>query len=166
MMPILVLLLCGAAGGLLFEFFRLPGGAMTGAMLAVILLNMLSSLPPVELPRPFQLVVYICLGIIVGNMYKPGMLLAIRDTWPVLLISTALVLLTGLATAVLVFKYGKLDAASAYLATSPGGLNVVVGLAADMGPNAPVVLAYQLVRLYAIVFTVPFAARLLSRLLQ
>lgn len=139
---------------------------MTGAMLGVILLNTLSSLPPVELPRPFQLVVYICLGIIVGNMYRPGMLLAVRDTWPVLIGSTLLVLLAGLATAVLVFKYGKLDAASAYLATSPGGLNVVVGLAADMGPSAPVVLAYQLVRLYAIVLTVPFAARLLSRLLH
>ena len=55
---------------------------------------------------------------------------------------------------------------SAYLATSPGGLNVVVGLAADMGPNAPIVLAYQMVRLYTIILTVPLAARILHKFLS
>ena len=34
---------------------------------------------------------------------------------------------------------------------------MVVGLAADMGPNAPIVLAYQMVRLYTIILTVPLA---------
>ena len=46
------------------------------------------------------------------------------------------------------------------------GLNVVVGLAADMGPNAPIVLAYQMVRLYTIILTVPLAARILHKFLS
>ena len=99
-------------------------------------------------------------------MYRPEMLLAVRDTWPVLLLSTVLVLVAGMLIAVLVYKFGHLDVTSAYLATSPGGLNVVVGLAADVGPNAPIVLAYQMVRLYAIILTVPLAAKILHRLLH
>ena len=43
---------------------------------------------------------------------------------------------------------------------------MVVGLAADVGPNAPIVLAYQMVRLYAIILTVPLAAKILHRLLH
>ena len=37
MSTLIILLLCGAAGGLIFEWFGLPGGAMTGAIVAVIL---------------------------------------------------------------------------------------------------------------------------------
>ena len=98
-------------------------------------------------------------------MYRPEMLLAVRDTWPVLVISTLLVLVAGMLIAIFVVKFGNLDVTSAYLATSPGGLNVVVGLAADMGPNAPIVLAYQMV-LYTIILTVPLAARILHKFLS
>lgn len=166
MSTVLVLLLCGAAGGFLFEWFGLPGGAMTGAIVAVIILKSFSVMPQAAFPRPFQFLVYVCLGVLVGNMYRPEMLLAVRDTWPVLLVSTLLVLAAGMLIAVFVVKFGNLDVTSAYLATSPGGLNVVVGLAADMGPNAPIVLAYQMVRLYAIILTVPLAARILHKFLQ
>ena len=154
MSTLIILLLCGAAGGFIFEWFGLPGGAMTGAIIAVILLKSFSSLPQAAFPRPFQFCIYAGLGVLVGNMYRPEMLLAVRDTWPVLVISTLLV------------KFGNLDVTSAYLATSPGGLNVVVGLAADMGPNAPIVIAYQMVRLYTIILTVPLAARILHKFLS
>lgn len=166
MTAVVILLFYGVIGGLLFEWLHLPGGPMTGAIIAVILYKTVMTPPNIELPRVLQLSVYIFLGVIVGNMYKPGMLLAVKDTWPVLLISTGLILVSGLAIAVFVFKFGKLDAASAYLATSPGGLNAIMGLAADMGPNAPIILAYQMVRLYTIILTVPYASKLLYRMLQ
>ena len=166
MSTLIILLLCGAAGGFIFEWFGLPGGAMTGAIIAVILLKSFSSLPQAAFPRPFQFCIYAGLGVLVGNMYRREMLLAVRDTWPVLVISTLLVLFAGMLIAIFVVKFGNLDVTSAYLATSPGGLNVVVGLAADMGPNAPIVLAYQMVRLYTIILTVPLAARILHKFLS
>ena len=131
MSTLIILLLCGAAGGFIFEWFGLPGGAMTGAIIAVILLKSFSSLPQAAFPRPFQFCIY-----------------------------------AGMLIAIFVVKFGNLDVTSAYLATSPGGLNVVVGLAADMGPNAPIVLAYQMVRLYTIILTVPLAARILHKFLS
>lgn len=80
--------------------------------------------------------------------------------------STALVLVSGMGAAVIAVVWGKLDPTSAYLATSPGGLNVIMGLAADMSPAAPVILTYQMVRLYAIIFTVPLAAKFLYSILH
>ena len=166
MTTLLLLALCGAVGGLLFEYLNVPGGAMTGAMIAVILCKMLLALPQVNVPKPVATAVYIGLGIIVGNMFRPEMLLAVKDTWPILLISSLLVLLAGMIIAVFVYKFGHLDVTSAYLATSPGGLNAVVALAAGSSPNAPMVLAYQIVRLYAIIFTVPLISKVLQRFLH
>ena len=151
MSTLIILLLCGAAGGFIFEWFGLPGGAMTGAIIAVILLKSFSSLPQAAFPRPFQFCIYAGLGVLVGNMYRPEMLLAVRDTWPVLVISTLLVLVAGMLIAIFVVKFGNLDVTSAYLATSP---------------NAPIVLAYQMVRLYTIILTVPLAARILHKFLS
>ena len=116
MSTLIILLLCGAAGGFIFEWFGLPGGAMTGAIIAVILLKSFSSLPQAAFPRPFQFCIYAGLGVLVGNMYRPEMLLAVRDTWPVLVISTLLVLVAGMLIAIFVVKFGNLDVTSAYLA--------------------------------------------------
>ena len=114
MSTLIILLLCGAAGGFIFEWFGLPGGAMTGAIIAVILLKSFSSLPQAAFPRPFQFCIYAGLGVLVGNMYRPEMLLAVRDTWPVLVISTLLVLVAGMLIAIFVVKFGNLDVTSAY----------------------------------------------------
>ena len=167
MSTLIILLLCGAAGGFIFEWFGLPGGRYDRSHHSRHSSQSFS--PPflqAAFPRPFQFCIYAGLGVLVGNMYRPEMLLAVRDTWPVLVISTLLVLVAGMLIAIFVVKFGNLDVTSAYLATSPGGLNVVVGLAADMGPNAPIVLAYQMVRLYTIILTVPLAARILHKFLS
>ena len=141
MSTLIILLLCGAAGGFIFEWFGLPGGAMTGAIIAVILLKSFSSLPQAAFPRPFQFCIYAGLGVLVGNMYRPEMLLAVRDTWPVLVISTLLVLVAGMLIAIFVVKFGNLDVTSAYLATSPGGLDTVAIIAAGTRADMSFIMA-------------------------
>lgn len=175
MSPLFMLILCGLGGAFLFTWFHIPGGAMTGAMVAVILLKLLSplgtatlslSLAQVQIPRWVQFCVYTGLGIIVGNMFTPALFSAVRESWWVVLFSTTLTLLAGLLIAALVVKLSHIDATSAYLATSPGGLNVIIGLSAELGSNAPLIMVYQMVRLYAIVFTVPIAAKLLHNMVK
>ena len=155
----LFLLCCGAAGGFLFQWANVPGGAMTGAMLAVILVKWMGTLPASPAPQFCQFLVYVCLGVVVGDMFKPEMIAVLRQSWWVVLLSTGIILLAGVLTTFLVIRFGHLEPVSAYLATSPGGLNAVVGLASDMGPDAPLVLAYQMVRLYAILLSVPLVAK-------
>ena len=59
-----------------------------------------------------------------------------------------------------------MDIPSAILATSPGGLNAVVGLAADMGNSAPAVMAFQMVRLYTVVLLSPLISWALRAVLK
>ena len=73
--------------------------------------------------------------------------------------------LAGALGAWFICRSAGLDAGSAILATSPGGLQAVVGMASDLGTNAPAVLAFHLVRLYTVLLLAPFLGWLLHRLL-
>ena len=141
MTTFLLLIACGIVGGLLFFFLHIPGGAMLGAVVAVLAVKMLGHVET-DTPHLFQLGAQIAIGVMVGNMMTGGAL----GAW-------------------LICRSAGLDAGSAILATSPGGLQAVVGMASDLGTNAPAVLAFHLVRLYTVLLLAPFLGWLLHRLL-
>jgi len=155
------LLIIGFVGALLFTLLKLPGGAMTGAMLSVLAFTAISELPPPETPHWLTFVVYTCVGVLIGSMYKPGMFHAVGATWPALVLSTGLILLAGCVCAWIVARSGALTIDSAYLATSPGGFNAIMGfsLAND---EAPVIMIYHLVRIYMVILLAPYMGRLLG----
>ena len=115
MTTFLLLIACGIVGGLLFFFLHIPGGAMLGAVVAVLAVKMLGHVET-DTPHLFQLGAQIAIGVMVGNMMT-------------------------------------------------GGLQAVVGMASDLGTNAPAVLAFHLVRLYTVLLLAPFLSWLLHRLL-
>ena len=156
------LLACGSAGGLLFHWLKVPGGPMVGAMLAVIAHNLLIS-ESVVLPSALKTGTYILMGIVVGSMFRPSMLGILRDSWYMLFISSAILFTAGFFSAYLAYKTGTLSATSAYLATSPGGLNALTGMAAQMGEDAPIILLYQMTRQYAVILLAPLIGKWLLR---
>lgn len=104
----------------------------------------------------------IACGIVGGLLFfflhiPGGTLLEIR--------AMALLVVAGALGAWFIFRSAGLDAGSAILATSPGGLQAVVGMASDLGTNAPAVLAFHLVPLYTVLLLAPFLGWLLHRLL-
>lgn len=160
----IVLILCVAtAGGFLFRFLGIPGGMILGAAVAVIAARLILSLPVTELPSPLKSASYILIGVIIGCMFDPQVFATLKHSWPALLGSTAILLLAGILCTWIACRWGGLDPASAYLATTPGGLQAVLGLAADMKTDTTMVLSYQLVRLYTILITIPLAAHLIAR---
>ena len=92
----LMLFAVGLAGSFVFDRFDLPGGAMTGAMIAVVIFKSCGSITAPDMTHWVRFLVYGCVGVIVGNMYNPGMLDAVRDTWPMMLLSTCIILMAGL----------------------------------------------------------------------
>lgn len=98
-------------------------------------------------------------------MMTGGTLLEIRAMAPLMFGSTALLIAAGALGAWFICRSAGLDAGSAILATSPGGLQAVVGMASDLGTNAPAVLAFHLVRLYTVLLLAPLLSWLLHRLL-
>ena len=159
MTTFLLLIACGIVGGLLFFFLHIPGGAMLGAVVAVL------GHVETDTPHLFQLGAQIAIGVMVGNMMTGGTLLEIRAMAPLMFGSTALLVVAGALGAWFIFRSAGLDAGSAILATSPGGLQAVVGMASDLGTNAPAVLAFHLVPLYTVLLLAPFLGWLLHRLL-
>lgn len=164
MTTFLLLIACGIAGGLLFFFLHIPGGAMLGAVVAVLAVKLLGHVKA-DAPRLFQLGAQIAMGVMVGNMITGDTLLEVRAMAPLMFGSTALLIVAGALGAWFLCRSAGLDAGSAILATSPGGLQAVVGMASDLGTNAPAVLAFHLVRLYTVLLLAPFLSWLLHRLL-
>jgi len=55
------------------------------------------------------------------------------------------------------------DALTAYLATSPGGLDSIAIIALGSGANVPLILAIQALRVFFVVLTGPAIAKFISR---
>ena len=82
---------------------------------------------------------------------------------PRLLLATlALIALCGLSAWLLTHLLG-IDGLTAFLATSPGGLNSVAIIAVGSGADVPLVLAIQTLRLFLIILVGPPLARLIAR---
>ncbi|MCH5277515.1 MAG: AbrB family transcriptional regulator [Desulfovibrionaceae bacterium] len=161
----LLLIAGGAAGGWLFDAVHIPGGSMLGAVIGAMLIK-LSGLNAMPTPHSFQIIAQIGMGIVVGNMLTSSLLAEIRAMLPLMAITTGLLLAAGFLGSWLVYRATGMDIPSAILATSPGGLNAVVGLAADMGNYAPMVMAFQMVRLYTVVLLSPLISWALHAVLK
>ena len=94
MTTFLLLIACGIVGGLLFFFLHIPGGAMLGAVVAVLAVKMLGHVET-DTPHLFQLGAQIAIGVMVGNMMTGGTLLEIRAMAPLMFGSTALLVVAG-----------------------------------------------------------------------
>lgn len=160
-----LIVLAGTAGGLLFHWLHVPGGAMFGAVLAVLAVKLLGQVMTLT-PTFFQLAAQIAIGIFVGNMLTADGLLEIRRMAGLMVGSTLILVLAGCLGAWFICRLTGMNAASAVLATSPGGLQAVVGLAVDMGNNAPTVMAFHIVRLYMVIILAPLLSWLLHHFLR
>ncbi len=164
-MQFLLLLVCGAVGGGIFVVLHIPGGAMLGAVVAVLALKLSGTLA-VQTPPIFQTCAQIAIGVVVGNMLTSQALTEIRNMAGLMALSTFILIAAGFASSWIISRQTGMDAASSILASSPGGLQAVVGLASDMGTQAPAVMAFQMVRLYAVVLLAPLISWLLHHFMK
>ncbi len=153
MLQIFLLLAGGTAAGCLFHYLNIPGGCMLGAVAGAIAVKLFFA-GEVTVPAPLYNAIQIGMGICVGAMFSVDLLPTLKAQLPVMLSSTAILLLAGLAAAFWVRHTTDMDVISSILATSPGGLNAVVGMAEANG-HMPKILAFQMTRFYLVIFMVP-----------
>lgn len=155
-----IMTLVGTIGGLLGWKFKIPGGIIVFSMLAVMLYNYFvpSSQNP---PLTFTVGVQILLGVMLGAAFHPDLMELIRKNLFFIFLSGVGSIICGFAICLILIKWGHMDAASAYLATSPGAMSGMVALAAEMDANLALVLTCHLVRIYLVLLTVPLVLRLL-----
>ncbi|MEN5018678.1 AbrB family transcriptional regulator [Erwinia sp. Eh17-17] len=149
-------------GAFLGQKFRIPSGAL---LLPAIMGATLHTSGAVSLQVPEWLLAlaYALIGWTVGLRFtRPVFLLALR-TLPQMVISIIGLMLLCAAMAWMLTKTLDIDLLTAYLATSPGGLDTVAIIAAGSRVDMAFVMAMQTLRLFTILFTGPALARFLSR---
>jgi membrane AbrB-like protein len=141
---------------------RIPAGPLLITMLIATPLHLAG---PVTLTLPPWLLVlaYAGLGWYVGLGFNRDVVAHALYAMPQLLVATLMLIgLCGLSAWMLTVLLHT-DPLTAYLATSPGGLDTVTIIAIGSHADTPFVLAIQTLRLFVVILTGPPLAKLISR---
>ena len=130
---------------------RLPAGALLGPLILGVAL---AELGVVHLAWPpgVPQAAYLVLGLWVGLLFDGASVKQAGRLLPFVLASTVGLVLACAALGWALAELTGLDAMTAYLATTPGGIDSVAIVALGTGADAPLVLAVQMLRLLAVVF--------------
>lgn len=146
------LLMVASIAGLLGYKSKKPGGAIIAYMLTIILINLLRK---VEWPLPIHhsFVLQVMVGVMVGAAFKLEMLQIFKTLFIQIIISTLILVLSGLAISFVIRKFTLLDMRPACLSTIPGAMTVLIALAVDSGKNPAVITSFHFVRIVFFVLT-------------
>jgi membrane AbrB-like protein len=149
--------LCAAATAL-----KIPAGAILLPMLAAAFAAG-SGRTAVVLPWWLVAAAYAVIGWFVGLAFTRDVVRYALRTLPILMLSTFLLIVLCAAVGEALRGSIHADPLTAYLATSPGGLDSVAIIALGSGSNVPLVLSIQTLRIFLVLLTGPAIARFISR---
>jgi membrane AbrB-like protein len=150
---VLETLVVGVLGATLFYLAELPGGLISGAMIAVAAVGV--SGRPVGLPQPMAHVILMTLGLSLGSMVSPTM---VKNLSAYPLTIALLALATFCATFGSSFYLQRVhgwDRTSALLAGSPGALSQIIMLATERNADVPGIAVVQIFRVIILTGAVP-----------
>jgi len=140
---------------------KIPAGTMLVPLLVGTILHV-SGLIAIDLPQWLLAVSYALLGWNIGLGFTPRIVRhAARSLPQVVLSILALIAFCGGLAFVLVQTL-HIDPVTAYLATSPGGMDSVAIIAASTPVDIPFVMALQTVRFLLVLLVGPWLARWLA----
>ena len=141
---------------------RIPSGAMLLPMLLGALAQGGGWLM-LELPEWLLAMAYAVLGWTVGLQFNKAIFLLALKTLPQIIASIIGLILMCALMALALTHILQMDFMTAYLATSPGGLDTVAIIAAGTRADMSFIMAPQTLRLFTILLTGPAMARAISR---
>lgn len=150
-----------AAGAFLGRWLKLPAGALICAMAIGALLN-LTDIARVSPPRLLMIPAYIAIGWRIGLGFTRETLAITARALPRLALASAILLAFGCAMAWTLVRFAGIDPLTAYLATSPGGMDAIAVIASTSSADAPFVMALQVVRFLMVMVAGPTLAKYLA----
>jgi membrane AbrB-like protein len=143
----------GAAGGLLFLIANLPGGLISGAMIAVGIAAIAGR--PLAVPAIITQTVLLLLGISIGSVVSRELINHI-SAYPLTigLLALATFCSTFGSSLYLQRSHGW-DRTSAFLAGSPGALSQITILAVERGADLPAIAVVQTLRVIILTAALP-----------
>ena len=130
--------------------FRLPAGALLGPLILGIVLEELGVMH-LAWPQGVPQAAYLVLGLWVGLLFDGDSIKRAGRLLPVVLLSAIGLVVACAALGWALSTLTGIDPITAYLATTPGGIDSVAIVALGSGADAPLVLAIQMLRLLAVI---------------
>lgn len=162
LLPFAATLGIAAAGAAAGRCLRIPAGPLLLPMVIGAVLHA-TGVVAITLPSWLLGIAYLALGWYVGLRFDLEVTRhAVRAIPRLLLATLALIGLCALS-AWLLTRFLPIDGLTAFLATSPGGLDSVAIIAVGSNADVPFVLAIQTLRLFLVVLVGPPLARLIAR---
>jgi len=155
-------LVIAVAGAMLGRALRIPAGTL---FMPLVLGSVFKLSGTIDLHVPYWLsiVAFCTIGWTIGLKFRRNLLLPLVRTMPAIIVGIlALIFLCGVSGWVLTLMAG-VSPMTAYLATSPGGLDSVSALALSVQADMPFVVALQTFRLFVVILVGPFVGRWLAR---
>jgi membrane AbrB-like protein len=158
----LATLAIAGAGGAIGYGFRIPAGSLLVPMLLGAVLEAMG-LVVIVLPPWLLALSYAFLGWSVGLSFTRNILLHAARALPQILLSILVLVGACGALAMLLVRAAGIDPMTAYLATSPGGMDSVAIIGAASNADLSFVMGLQIVRLVIVLLAGPALARFVSR---
>jgi hypothetical protein len=115
-----------------------------------------------DMPKGFNFVLQVALGIMVGASFQPGMLPVLKKLFFPVLASTVTLVGTGIILSIIFTRMEILDAPAAYLSTSPGAMSALIVLAFESGSSATLVVCFHFFRVVFVILTAPLFLKFFS----
>jgi membrane AbrB-like protein len=109
---------------------------------------------------------YLIMGLQIGGRFHSSTFTAIKNILLPVCGTTLLLLSGSFALAWILTREMGLDAVSAYLAATPGGLDSVAAVAAELQGDTAIILTVHLVRLLCVLIAGPWLVRGCSKWLR
>lgn len=139
---------------------------LAGAFLVPLLLgSVYTGTSPIALhvPSPVLSGGFTILGWAIGLQFRREFAITMVRSVPAMLVATLAMLGVCALWAWLLARLSPISFLTAYLATTPGGLDSVVAIAMGTTADLNFVVAVQTMRVFVVLFVGPFVARLLGR---
>jgi len=151
-------LLIGAAGGLLFAAVHLPGGLISGAMIAVAISAIAGR--PLRLPPLVAQTILVALGISIGSMVSKELLANVSAYPMTIALLTLATFCATFGSSIYLQRAHGWDRTSAFLAGSPGALSQILMIAHDRNANVPAIAVVQTMRIIILAAGLPIVLAL------
>ncbi|MGJ9422948.1 AbrB family transcriptional regulator [Aeromicrobium sp. CF3.5] len=151
------------AGPLIGFLARLPSPALLGALVAGLALSVVPVFEQAAVPPLVQAAAFVVIGTQAGIGFTRETIRVLRTMVVTVLASVVVLLVFCGALAIPLATLTGTSRLDAYLATSPGGLPVVLATATETGGDITFISAVQLLRLLLVIVALPLVAAWVRR---
>nr|WP_246544058.1 AbrB family transcriptional regulator [Novosphingobium profundi] len=162
-LPLLATIATAACGLFLGRLVRLPAPNILGPLVLGTVLHASGVVEAFAVPRALLALAYMIVGWGIGSRFTTETIARARTVFPAVLVAIAAMMTSCFLLGLALSRIAHVSVATAYLATSPGGMDSIAIVAASSPVDVGFVMTLQTTRMAAILLLGPWLARTIAR---